>query len=222
MASLLSVFITERYRLAAVPGLMLFGAFALCHLWRSIVFSRYVPAAVCASLALVFSFVTSTRRGEAELWALDPYNSGLQAFEAGRHDVAERKLRLAYAYVPNNAELNFALGNLHLTRGEQRQATEFYTRTLQLAGQHEGAFNNLGLMALDDERWDAAATLFTSALTLEPNDPKTRYLLARALFGGGEIDAAAREIRRSLELAPAQPEFLQLEEQIRAAAAPDS
>ena len=216
MLSLLSVFVTERYRLAAVPGLMIFAAFTLWRLWQTVATGQYKGALATTALLVATSFVLSSRRGDAELWALDPYNSGLQAFESGRLEVAERKLRLAYAYVPENAELNFALGNLHFARGERQEAARFYGRTLQLDGRHEGAFNNLGVIALEEERWPAAIMLFTNALTQEPNDPKTRYLLAKAFFGAGEFEPAAREVARALELSPNQAEFLHLDEQIRA------
>src|SRR4030095_17100581 len=41
MGSLLTVFVTELYRLAAVPGLLLFAAFGLWELWRNIATARY-------------------------------------------------------------------------------------------------------------------------------------------------------------------------------------
>src|SRR4030095_7200185 len=41
MGSLLTVFVTERYRLAAVPGLLLFAAFGLWELWRNIATAHY-------------------------------------------------------------------------------------------------------------------------------------------------------------------------------------
>ena len=60
-------------------------------------------------------FLNVTRR----CWALDSYNSGWQGLESNDLPTAERKLNLAYAYVPENAETNFALGNLHLLRSEK-------------------------------------------------------------------------------------------------------
>ena len=222
MFSLLSVFVTERYRLAAMPGLIVFAAFAIADLWQSIACARYGRAAVYAVLVAAASLIVSVPRGNAELWALDPYNSGLQAFESGRLELADRKLRLAYAYVPENAELNFALGNLHLARAEQEKAKPFYARTLQLDPKHAGAFNNLGLIALHQEQWPIAASFFRRALEQEPEDAKTRYLLARALLESGDAPAARRELTRAREFRPDQPEFIQLEEEIRAREQPGS
>ena len=219
MVSLLSVFVTERYRLAAVPGLLLFAAGGLCFFWHAVATRQHARAFLFVPVAIAAGWFVSIPRGDAELWALDAYNSGLQALESQRLDVAERKLKFAYAYVPDNAELNFALGNLHLARGDRETAKSFYARTLTLGAQHKGAFNNLGVLALEESRWEVAANFLRKALEQEPADAKTRYLLAKALLGGGDIAGAETEITRALELNPEPPEFLQLRNEIRAAAA---
>jgi len=214
MLSLLSVFITERYRLAAVPGLLLFAAFALWHLWHSIATTRYKPAAVCATLLVLATVFVSSRRADAELWALDPYNSGLHALDANRLESAERKLKLAYSYVPGNAELNFALGNLEFTRGDRAAARSWYERTLALNPRHEGVVNNLGVLALEDLQFGAAAELFARAVELEPDDAKSQYLLARTALELGQAERALAAINGALRVEPDRPEFSQLRRDI--------
>lgn len=214
LMSLLSVFVTERYRLAAVPGLLVFAAFAVWALWEAVAGGRHVRAIVCILLLIGSSFMVSARRGDAELWALDNYNSGLQAFESGRVEVAERKLKLALAYVPENAELNFALGNLYLARGDRDLAKAFYRHTVELDPQHIGVFNNLGVLALQQGHWPAAVDFLARAIALEPGDAKTHYLLATAYLRAGNIPSARTEIDRAIALVPTQPEFLQLKKEI--------
>ena len=210
MFSLLSVFVTERYRLAAVPGLLLFAAGGLWHLWRALVAQQHARAFIFVPVAIAASWFVSIPRGDAELWALDPYNSGLQALESKRLDVAERKLRFAYAYVPGNAELNFALGNLEVARGNVAAAKSWYAQTFALNPQHEGVLNNLGVLALQEGRAGEAMELFEQAIRVEPADAKTHYLLARAAFDLGDAERALAEIDLALQLQPAQPEFLEL------------
>ena len=45
LASLMTVFVTERYRMAAVPGLLLLGAFGLTEIWREIQTVQWRPLA---------------------------------------------------------------------------------------------------------------------------------------------------------------------------------
>jgi Flp pilus assembly protein TadD len=185
-------------------------------LWHNLASARHARAGGCVVMLVIAAMLVSARRGDAEMWAVEPYNSGVQALDANRLDVAERKLRLASAYVPDNAELNFALGNLHLARGEKDAARSYYARTLQLDARHKGSFNNLGVLALEEGQWAAATQLFETSVRLAPEDAKSHYLLARAALGSGDSDRALQEIEVALRINADIPEFLQLRDQILA------
>jgi tetratricopeptide (TPR) repeat protein len=219
MLSLLSVFVTERYRLAAVPGLLLFAAFAAVDLWQIFAGADFRRAAVYLSVLAAATWFVSIPRKDPSLWALDSYNSGWRALDSGDLDTAERKLGFAYAYVPGNAETNFALGNLRLAQGRPTAAKAFYRATLQLDPNHEGACNNLGILALDEKRWPLASIFFAKALEQDRQNPNTHYLLAEARFKAGELASARNEIERALQLNPAPSEFRRLQEQIESACA---
>lgn len=216
MGSLLTVFVTERYRLAAVPGLLLFAGFGVWELWRNLASGKLREVALF--LVLLFGatgFVSLPQRDPA-LWALDTYNSGLQALEIGNLPLARQKLDRAYAYSPLNAEINFAEGNLHLALQEPAPAKNFYLAALRLDPQHVGACNNLGIIALDEKRWEIAIFFFHRALQFAPNDAKLNYLLARAEFAAGDQAAARHSISLARKLDPTRAEFVLLEEQIMA------
>src|SRR5437867_4902594 len=164
MIALLPVFITERYRLAAVPGLLLFAAFGLSIFWEACATNRLRLAAGYIALLVASTIFVAWPARDPALWALDIYNSGWQAFESGNLPVAEQKLQLAYAYVPENAETNFALGNLRLAQGRTNEAKSYYFATLRLDPAHEGGYNNLGVLALQEKRWSLAARFFENAL----------------------------------------------------------
>jgi tetratricopeptide (TPR) repeat protein len=216
MAALLTVFVTERYRLAAVPGLALFAAFALWELWSRLANARYTEA--CVFVALLFggtAFVSMPQKDET-LWGLDSFNSGLQALEVGRLEAAKGKLDVAYAYSPHNAEVNFAEGNLQLALNDRERARSFYARTLLLDPTHAGAFNNLGVLALQDGRWELAAKFFRHAIEHSPADSKIYYLLAWAELESGKPLVAKEEIARALFHDPGRSEYRRLKKRIGA------
>ncbi|MEY2527741.1 MAG: hypothetical protein QOE73_2512 [Verrucomicrobiota bacterium] len=215
MASLLSVFVTERYRLAVVPGLLLFAAAGVIYFWETCMTANYRRASVYFLLLMLATWFVSVPKRDPSLWALDSYNSGWQALESNDLATAERKLNLAYAYVPENAETNFALGNLRLLRNEKNAAKSFYLATLNLDPNHEGAFNNLGILALQEKRWDLAAKFFTKALQQDAREAKTYYLLAQAYFNGRDFHDARLALEQAIKLKPGQPEFLALSEKIK-------
>jgi tetratricopeptide repeat protein len=215
MTSLLGVFVTERYRLAAVPGLLLFGAVGVIDLWQTCATANYRRASCYVLLLTVATWFVSIPKHDLSLWALDSYNSGWQALESNDLLAAEQKLNLAYSYVPENAEINFALGNLRLAKGDKASAKSYYFATLRLDPTHEGAYNNLGILALEEKRWSLAVRFFTNALQQDAHDAKTYYLLAQAHFNAHDFHNASLAIVQAIKLNPGQPEFRALSEEIQ-------
>ena len=82
--------------------------------------------------------------------------------------------------------------------------------------------NNLGVLALEEDRWELAIRFFQGALQASPNDAKTHYLLARAFQGNGDLADAQNEIQLALQLKPEQPEFLQLQQSLQSSKSSDA
>ena len=215
MCALLPVFVTERYRLAAVPGLMLLGAGGLWMLLENLVRSRWLPAGAYMGVALAAAWFVSIPRTDISLWSLDYYKAGICATEAGDLDHAQRSLETAFAYVQDNADVNFALGNLWLARSDPARAKVYYRRALTLQPQHSGTLNNLGVLALDEKRWDLAEKFLSASIAGDPA-AKTHYLLARARFEKGDIAGARTALDTALGMRPKQREFLELRDRIEA------
>jgi Flp pilus assembly protein TadD len=214
LASLLTVFVTERYRLAAVPGLLLFASFGIWELWQSLAQARYRLAAPLLGAFFVSTAFVSMPQRDPTLWALDTFNSGLQALDAGRLRLARQRLELAYAYSPHNAEINFAEGNLHFALGDTTTARNFYVSALRLDPDHVGAYNNLAVIALQEGHWRLAVRLLRAALVRVPNDAKAWFLIARAELKLGDRASARDAINRAVELEPHQSEFQALQQQV--------
>ena len=215
LAAILPVFVTERYRLAAVPGLTLFAAAGLCLLWNDFrqghhakVFS-YFAVLVISSL-----FVTWPQRDPA-LWALKYFNSGLESLASQRWPEAQQQLELAHAYAPDNAEVNLALGNLWLEQKDLSQAKSYYQAVLSADSSHKAALNNLSVVALSEEQWESAVSYLHTALAIDPNDAKSHYLNARAHLGVGNLEVALSEIQIARRLTPGQREFDEVYELIQ-------
>jgi tetratricopeptide (TPR) repeat protein len=180
MFALLPVFITERYRLAAVPGLLVLGAYGIS---RAIGFAQtrqWRPlAGLTALLVAAAVFVHWPVQGEM-LSSMEPYNLAISELEAGQLDRAEKHLAQAAALAPGNASLLFAHGNLWLKRGDSQRAKSYYRQSLEREPRNADAFTNLGVIACGEKRWDLGARLFETSLSIDPGDPATSELLKRA------------------------------------------
>jgi tetratricopeptide (TPR) repeat protein len=201
LASLMTVFVTERYRMAAVPGLLLLGAFGLVEIWRDLSAARWQPMAVYAA-ALAAACVLVGWPVDPSIRSVDDFNSSLADIEQNRLGRAQEKLERVYAEHPDNAETSFALGNLWLAKGDRGRAKYFYRRTLQLDPRHDRALNNLGAMAAEEKRWPLAEAFLDNALELEPDDAKTCYLLAQVRWERHDYDGARVAIANAVRLQP--------------------
>ena len=206
--SLLSVFVTERYRMAVVPGLLLLASFGVVETWREISARHWRPV-LAYSVVLVGALLIVERPVDPGLRDLDDYNSSLADLEQGRFDRARQKLEHALVANPNSAETNFALGNVFLAAGDRQQAKKYYRITLQLDPDHDRVLNNLGVMAIEEKRWPLAALFLQHSLQIDAGDAKTHYLLARALRATGDVSGATSAIDEAIRLQPDRAEFQQ-------------
>jgi tetratricopeptide (TPR) repeat protein len=215
LTSILPVFVTERYRLAVVPGLLIFAAFGAGAAFENVARSRYRQfAAYVAIVGVAAAFVWAPQKDPA-LAAFRSYQTAIQALDSGDLGKAEDALDLAYRYAPSNVEINFARGNLAQRKGRLAEAKQFYRATLAIDPTHKRALNNIGLIALDEGDFDSAATYFGAILKTAPNDAKAHYLLARAELGAGHADQALTESETAVKLEPTQQAFIELRDQIR-------
>src|SRR5438270_1441902 len=214
MFALLGVFITERYRLVAVPGLLIFAALGLAILRKAFAAREFKNAAIYLALLTLATIFVAWPQQDRSLWALDAYNSGWQALESNNLSLAEKKLAVAYAYVPENPETLFALGNLRFAQNDPSAAQSFYRSVLNLDPDHKGAFNNLGVIAFDAKEYAEAEKWFRHAEDVDPRNAKTHFLLAKTLLAKTDRRTARVEIDAAIALKAEQPEFKDLKEQI--------
>jgi tetratricopeptide (TPR) repeat protein len=233
MCALMPVFVTERYRLAAVPGLLILGAGGLWILWENLATARWVRASAYIVLACIAGWFVSIPLPSADegLWSLDHYKAGIRATTAGDLDRAQRNLETAFAYADNNAEINFALGVLWLKKSTstsdreekvraRRNAEIYYRRALRLNPRQAGALNNLAVMFMDEKRWDPAERLLMASIEAEPGDATKLYLLAKVRFEAGKKAEAQEALNEALKLRPHQKEFLDLQEKLQSPTPP--
>ena len=221
MASLMTVFVTERYRLAAVPGLLLLGGFGLGELWREIAAGTLLrpghrAAAAGYALVLLAAVAVTHRPVDPAVRHINDYNGALADIDNHRLDRAQGKLTRVLADNPNNAETFFALGNIALERGDRDRAKSYYRRTLQLDPAHFRVLNNLGLLALEEKRWPLAETFLGHALVIEPDDAKAQYLLAAVRWERADLPGAHAAIAEAQRLDPADAQFRKLAQQLDA------
>ena len=216
LLSLLPVFVTERYRMVAVPGLLAGAGVGLVWCWRMASAQRWRPLLTWYLLPLVAAVVLVTLpTRDPKLWALNRYHAGKSLLEHGHPVEADAEAARALAYAPLNAEINFLVANSRLALGDRAQAKEYYRRTLSLDPLHARAWNNAGVVALEEKNWEVAERLLTRATEIQPQNAKTFFLLARASQGRADFARALSTVQKALALDPARLEYQELRTQLQ-------
>jgi Flp pilus assembly protein TadD len=220
LLAILPVFVTERYRLAVVPGLLVLAALGLERLWNRCASGNYEGAALQLGVVALSAWFVTIPRHDPSLWALEDYNLGRLALETNELTAAENHLQRARALVPDNPEIILAMGNLRLAQSDRAEAIVLYEAVLRLDSRHKRALNNLGVIALEDQRFADAKEYFRRALEQEPQNAKTHFLLAKTELALGNIAGARIALAHALEREPDRLEYRELQEQIERRAQP--
>ena len=219
IASVLTVFVTERYRLAAVPGLLIFAAYFLGSTVQGLLAKDWKRLLVHMILvAATLGFVHLPVPNDAAE-ASSNYNRGLRQLKQNRFIEAEKLLLEAWKYAPENENTNFALGNLYFKLGKNEDAKKYYRATLQSNPESVGAWNNLAQVALGQSMPATAIQFLEKSLALEPNQVRGLFLLAKAWLQNGSPEKAAEFLIKAKALDPRNEELLFLEKEIEAAEA---
>ena len=216
LASLLPVFVTERYRLCAVPALCVGLGLGAWFLAQTLAQRRWPALAKGFAAMAAAGTITFWPSGLDDLRALDDFNTARLLVEENRLEDALPRLERALAAGPKDPGVNFLFGNYWLKRRDFPAAKIFFRRVLELDSTHSGAWNNAALIAIEERNWAAAEQFLLLALPGAADPPKVWYLLARARLGAGDVPGSSEALSRALLARPNQPEFLALRAEIEA------
>lgn len=142
-----------------------------------------------------------TLDGSAESWmSLGVAHLLLQQYES-----AEAALIRARELAPQNADVQFQLGNLYHATDRIHSAIHRYERCVELRPDYAAAHGNLGVAYFELERWPEAAASYQRALELAPANGQTHYNLALCLLAMNNRESARSHLRQARELGKELP-----------------
>jgi len=124
--------------------------------------------------------------------------------ETGAFAQARQLYRRLLAEQPDGAELWRRLGEACQALGDRAAAEAAHRRALELEP-HAGAYNNLGIVLMEQGRFDEAASCYHRALQLLPGYAEAYNNLGIARMDAGRLDEAVANCREALRLRPDYP-----------------
>ena len=201
MVSTVIFFLFSRYRLPAVPALIIIAAIpiaALIEAWRKKLFSK----AGILSLCFLLAFITPNIVGFKPRMDIINYNLALVYENQGQLEKAEKLYRQALASNPYNFLPCINLGNLAVRRQDWTGALNWYQRAAKIEPNSDGVHCNLAGAYVALGRLEEAESHFNRALDLNPKNIMALHNKAILLVKKGKLEEARRLNRKVLELSP--------------------
>jgi tetratricopeptide (TPR) repeat protein len=119
-----------------------------------------------------------------------------------RGDEAIDRLTQASAIAPESAEVHRLLGRANHVQGRTAAAAEAYRHAIDLDKRDVWSLNNLGLLLLEQQRFDEALPLLMQAVELRKDVPAFHNNLGMALEHAGRFAAATSAYKEALMADP--------------------
>jgi tetratricopeptide (TPR) repeat protein len=219
-------FLFSRYRLPAVPALLLLAAVPVAGLpaaWRERRAGGAARArALGLALACVLALALPRLVGFSPRMDLVHYNLARLAEERGDPAAAREHYRAVLAIDPDDFLACLNLGNQAARAGDWAAALALYSRAAALEPGSDDAQSNLGGIDLVLGRLAEAAEHLDRALALNPENRTALQNAALLHLRRGDLAAARALNRRLLALDPANPAALRLRDRLERAGAPSA
>ncbi len=148
--------------------------------------------------------------GSSFVYGRNYLSYGSMFFQRGYLDEAEAAFQLASRDDPSSAEALYGIGSVYLNQNKNGAAREVFERTLKLQASYPGtlpdAWNNLGVIATREGRYDDSIACFQQALKLDPHHLLSLDNLGNAYRMQKRWDEARDVLDRALEVAPQDAE----------------
>jgi eukaryotic-like serine/threonine-protein kinase len=119
----------------------------------------------------------------------------------GRLDEAAREIETAIQLEPGNPDARFALGNLYEARTQLDLAEAAYLRAISLRPDRQ-FYDDLGALYQRTGRLAPAIAAFQNSIRLAPDGPLGYGNLGTAYYLQGDLDQAATQFQKALEIQP--------------------
>ncbi len=204
MLSVIIFFIAGRYRLPAVPYLIILASFTISHvieLLRSKEIKRIAP--IVAVLILLFIGVNYNFGYVTPPPSNTHYsNLGRIYVREGRLDEALTALNKALSINPYAFEARTNLGIVYSSKGLIEEAIDEYQKALKINPDYGPAHTNLGNIYGRTGRSDEALAEFQKAIDCNPDNAEAHYNLGIIYRSKGMFSEAIDEFKKALGVNP--------------------
>jgi len=212
MFSVIIFYVNSRYRIPAVPVMILAGSVFIDRVMERVEKKRWKESAVtlCALPVIFFGFVN---RDMVDINRSAMYTfMGNEYIEKGMEEKARKMFETAYRKDPDSVETRINYARILLRTGDTERAEAMYRSAFKSFPQFPRLAIEYGAVLLENGERERAERLFRWAYRNRETAEKVmacRYL-SRLAYADGDRDRAAGWIRKALELVPGDRDLVEM------------
>ncbi len=203
LACAMLFFVTARYRLGALPPLIVLASAGVVAVTREIADRRFAGAFLLVPLVVFCNL--PVRRFD---FAAPESRLAGSFLAAGDVEGAREHYHRALDIDPARAEALSGLAEVYRRTGLDDRALAIYRRLLEIPGAGDDARNDMATLLASRGETDEAARLLEELIDRDPDDAAALTNLAAVRIAGGDPKSAEALLRRSLRIAPESEETL--------------
>lgn len=132
------------------------------------------------------------------------YKMGISSLNEGNIKMAYVQLHKSYELDQNNVDTLNSLGIVFMKLGEDDKAMQFFRRVIDLDSRYSDAYNNIGVLHLNNRRYKEAIDAFNMTISnpLYKFPERGYYNLGSSYYRIGQYDNALKSFQTSIRLSP--------------------
>jgi len=138
----------------------------------------------------------------------DKIKTAINFLHQGLYEEAFPIYQSQYSKFKNNGQLLYQYAFTAIQVGKHQQAKNIATRTIKISPNIGGAYNVLGIVALEETEYVDAISFFDQFLKYEPNNIDGYSNLARAYISVNQDEQAAELQKKACEFAPMRTDLI--------------
>ena len=205
--SVVVFFVNDRFRIPAVPALIVFAAYAISDGWKNVVVGGRKRIALSIAALAILSVAVFTPYADEKNFSFSWFKIGNSYENAGRLDEAILYYSKALSVRPDFAKARIHTGIVYEKMGDPKRATVEYDKALSIDPKSTEALFCLAAAREKMGLEEGAMEAYRAIISMREETAEAHNNLGLIYSRRGMTDMALSEIRRAVELSPMDATF---------------
>ena len=169
---------------------------------------RRNPLKVAATFAFIlvivlgYSLFSSHRQEKKKVALMERYKQGRDRLEGEQYSEALQYFIKVAKATPNDAEVQFYIGECYRMAGQYEKAIEAYHKAIKIRPNYGNAYLGLGDCYKETKRYQEAIEIYKQAIEIDPNNTGVYYNLGIAYRELDRHDEAIEAFKQTVKINP--------------------